>query len=812
MTTDTTNLRGHYDLLSENNVIGWAQDCSRPDYRPTVAVYEGEELLVRGIADNLRPDLISHGIGDGRYGFQLALPKSLFDSRTHQLSILIEDQLNLTPEGILFSAELSEQVSSESQPEADGGREQSTPGFSESIHPDIQAHRNALWDYEQRFVKRELPDLVTLRFERPESPRASIIIPAHNNFPLTWACLTSIQRSQVTASFEVILVDDGSQDETQQLEKKLSGVEIIRHPNPIGFVGSCNEAARIARGECIVLLNNDTQVTDTWLDELLWPFEYWKDTGLVGGQLLHMDGTLQESGAIIWRDGSITQYGNGDNPRHPQYNYTRQVDYASGACLAVPVSLWESLGGLDTAFDPGYYDDVDLAFRARQAGYKTLVAPLCKVFHVEGASSATSSEGGMKRFQALHETKFREHWKKEFAHHHAPEGPLHVEKDRNIEQRALVVDAATPAPDRDAGSYAADHEIRLLQHLGFKVTFAANNLLFGGKYSERLQRMGIEVLYLPYSTSLERILAERGREFSLVYVFRYQVAANIVDDVRRYAPSAKVIMNNVDLHFLREIRSATYTKDKREMESALRTRLAEVDAMRRVDLVATYSKTEHTVILSHLGDEVRLAHAPWVVEIPEEIPSFKQRRDIAFLGNYKHPPNAQAVEFFVKECMPLLRTKLPGVRFLVYGSNMHEGITALACDDVLVPGFVDDVSTVYDSCRVFVAPLQSGAGLKGKVIGALAHGVPCVVSAIAAESIDISNGKDALIAETPEAFVAGVERLYNSESVWKDMSSAAREHVRKRYSAEVGVQMMKQVLRSVGLQPSSRAKNRNAGQ
>ena len=145
--------------------------------------------------------------------------------------------------------------------------------------------------------------------------------------------------------------------------------------------------AGLAGGEFVVMLNNDTQVLDGWLDALLETFEEFPDTGLAGARLVYPDGRLQEAGGIVFNDGSGWNYGRLDDPSRPEYLYTREVDYVSGACIALRRELFEELGGFDAQYAPAYYEDTDLAFRIRAHGLKGAVLPHARqqerAFHLE---------------------------------------------------------------------------------------------------------------------------------------------------------------------------------------------------------------------------------------------------------------------------------------------------------------------------------------------------------------------------------------------------------------------------------------------
>jgi O-antigen biosynthesis protein len=426
-------------------------------------------------------------------------------------------------------------------------------------------------------------------------------------------------------------------------------------------------------------------------------------------------------------------------------------------------------------------------------------APLSVVYHFEGKSRKFDNVLDVKIFQEINRPIFKEKWVDAYALNGKEGRDVDLVKDRNVQYRALVIDYMAPRPEYDAGSYAAIQEIRLLQSLGCKVTFLPLDLRFLGDQTQMLQRLGVECLHAPFVTSIEDLLAERGAEFDIVYITRYTVARRAIRAVRRHARRAKVLFCNADLHFLRTLRAALVKKDPDALEAAISIRDEELKVMRKVDVVLSYNDTEHAIILSHNLGATQTVTAPWVVEVKEDVPPFEARRDIAFLGAFRHPPNLPAVKFFIMEVMPLLRQQIPGVRFRVYGSDAPEELMALESEDVLIEGYVKDVADVYETCRVFVAPLLAGAGLKGKVIESLAHGTPSVLSPIAAEGTGLRHGLETFVAETPEQWAAMITALYQDPELWQEMSTKARAYARATYSFERGRELMAKAMEAAGL-------------
>lgn len=215
------------------------------------------------------------------------------------------------------------------------------------------------------------------------------------------------------------------------------------------------------------------------------------------------------------------------------------------------------------------------------------------------------------------------------------------------------------------------------------------------------------------------------------------------------------------------------------------------------DLVLSYNEVEHAVITSHTDGQARVMTCPWVVDIPAAVPPLDARRGLSFLGSFKHHPNAEGVTWFCASVLPLL--KGADAHLTIYGAGMGGDIRALASDHVDPVGFVENIADAYDRHRIFVAPLLSGAGIKGKVLSAMAHGIPAVLTPVAAEGIGLRHGHDCLIAETPEDWARAITRLIEDDALWTQISTAARTYAAERFSFAEGRAKMKAAFEAVDL-------------
>ena len=751
------------------------------------------------------------------FRFDIAIPNSVFDDNLHVFAVQVKGQLTALVPMVerICSIQTPWQYLSDS---CNGSRLSALSKTAAHRYVALQTQLDSIdvenLDRDQlkrlKMVKRAHDVLVEGYEEREQyselalsettDPKVSIIIPVHNKFELTYHCLASLILAKNSTTFEVVVVDDRSSDDTRIVPDIVQNVRYVRNETNLGFLLSCCKGADVSKGDYIVFLNNDTEVTSGWLDALVQSFDTFDSVGMVGSKLIYPNGKLQEAGGIVWGSGRPWNIGNGENAEHPMYNYTRQTDYLSGASLMIDRNVWEEIGGFSKEFAPAYYEDTDLAFKVREAGYKTLYCPFSTVVHFEGMSNGRNTNAGVKRFQSVNAPKFRSKWRHSYRHNGQEGKRLAVEMDRGVDFRALVIDYATPRPDQDAGGYAAVQEIKLLQELGCKVTFAPTNMAHLGRHTESLQKNGVECIFSPFYPSIAQFLEERGADYDLVYITRYDIAETVIDSVRQFT-KAKIIFNNADLHFLRELRAAL-ASGQSSLDEPVRTRDRELMVMRRVDAVLSYNEVEHSVIASHNLTEENVFKCPWVLEDKRSMVPFEERDGLAFLGGFNHTPNREAVKYFVDSIMPLLRIAQPGIRFHVYGSRVTDDILDLASDDVIIEGFASSLSQVFDTCRVFVGPLLSGAGIKGKVLESMAYGVPSVLSPVAAEATGLTHNHSTLIVDDPAEWCNSITSLYTNESLWKKLAHNSNSLVHTDYSVEQGLKKMENVLRFVEMEPA----------
>jgi len=624
-------------------------------------------------------------------------------------------------------------------------------------------------------------------FTTYKEPVVSIIIPVYNQINYTYNCLKSILRETKDIPYEIIIADDVSTDKTKDMQKFIHGITVARNEKNLGFLRNCNHAASIAKGKYLFFLNNDTQVMPNWLKPLVDLMDKDKTIGMAGSKLIFSDGLLQEAGGIIWNDASGWNYGRGQDPTKPEFNYIKDVDYISGAAIMIRKELWDTIGGFDECYAPAYCEDSDLAFEVRKHGYRVVYQPLSQVLHFEGISNGSSISSGIKKYQVENSKKFKEKWKDELQKHYPNAENVFRARERSRDKKIiLVIDHYVPTFDKDAGSKTTFQYLKMFIQKGYCVKFIGDNFYQSEPYTTVLQQMGIEVLYGPwYASHIFDWIKENQDNIHIAYLNRPHITIKYIDFLKNET-NIKLIYYGHDLHFLRMKREYEITGSQNTLKESKDWLEKELNIMQKADISYYPSYVEEEEI--HRMDPsipVKAITAYVYDSFKENISyDFSNRNGILFVGGFGHRPNIDAVSWFVNSIYPIIRKRIQ-MNFYIVGSNPPSEIQNIKQDGVVIKGFVTDeeLTELYNNCKIVVVPLRYGAGVKGKVIEAIYNGLPIITTSCGAEGIKNSEGVF-VVANGEESFANAVIDLYNDNNRLQKYAENTQIFIKKYFSTE----------------------------
>lgn len=600
-------------------------------------------------------------------------------------------------------------------------------------------------------------------------PDVSIIIACYNNFELTRQCILSILHNcDTTVTYEIIVADDCSTDETVTIEKIFPGIVHVRTASNQGFLQNCNNAAVHARGKHILLLNNDTLVLPGWLQNLYAAMEADERVAIVGSKQLYIDGTINEAGGLIRRDGVCFNFARGMNFDAPCANYQREVDYITGASMLVRGSFWRQRSGFDTAYQLMYCEDSDLAMQARHEGYLVIYEPRSSIIHLE-SQTVTSSRNLFQKintkifFNKWHAQLLEDHCGSDVADHVCVANACrHIslagKERRKKRQYNIIFFTPFPSHPPKAGNSATMATLcQIFYEKGHRVHAAipSTNLITENNIAAmRSAFASLDVLEnsnplistgkkIPFNSWFDERIGYSIFELCLKYDIDILICSYIFHTkMFEYVP--RHILKIVDTHDRMSNRYEMLKKYYIPLEFFSCTRNEEASYLQNADIIIarTDSDREYFNDITKTNKAITISH-PTAQKFV--IKKYTTLKNIGFVAS-PNEINLKILLEFVYTMQQMLGLATKHFIFNIAG-NIKEYFKKIdknkqkiiAQPWIHMLGFVDDLQKFYVSQDVIIAPIIFGTGINVKTVEVLSYGVPLVMTENGSKGINATH-------------------------------------------------------------------------
>jgi len=365
--------------------------------------------------------------------------------------------------------------------------------------------------------------------------------------------------------------------------------------------------------------------------------------------------------------------------------------------------------------------------------------------------------------------------------------------------RILAIANVVPLRDRSAGWFRFYHMLRILarEHDVYfhPSEFEWQRGYYGEedtkRYTRDLESTGVRVTTGEWG-DLYRFI--RSQPLDIVFFEHYASVRGIIDQIRFWQPHARVIVDSIDISYHRLYSKAKLTRNQEDVRLAQKVKTEELSAYARSDMVIAISQVE-AALLTKESPGLRVEVIPLIYTMQP----FQQRerettRDVVYIAHFDHEANVDGILQFCTHALPLIRQALPDVRLRIVGHSPPPEVKALSGPNVQVLGFVPDISEIYQSSDVAIAPMRFGGGLKGKIAEAMSFGLPVVTNSACLAGFGLSPGMNVLVGDDPSAFADALVSVLTDKALYQKISENGWQFIRANFSEEVVATKLKQLI------------------
>jgi len=352
--------------------------------------------------------------------------------------------------------------------------------------------------------------------------------------------------------------------------------------------------------------------------------------------------------------------------------------------------------------------------------------------------------------------------------------------DKNV----LIIDEIIPEFNKDSGSRRLTEIIKLLLKNKVSVFLIADlkQYKYKSDYIQKFKDLGVNV-YQPSIDQKGQLVTKEDfiklitPKIDVAWLHRPTIFSKFQSLVKTANPNIKLVFDMVDFHYVRLLREYELNKDEALKAEAEKFLKIELENCKNADVVIAISTTDKELLKQHFNTDekvVLISNIHQHIDKSDNFNSFENRKDLLFVGSFRHDPNSDAVKYLKENIMPLVWKDIPDLKVNIIGSYITDEIEALASDKFKLLGFVDDLNAVINTAKLFVAPLRFGAGIKGKIGQSLEHSLPLVTTNVGAEGFDFGEQTNVMIANNAEAIAQKVIDLYTNKILWEEASNSCK--------------------------------------